>query len=63
MKLLSAREVSELTGIPQGSIYRMTKARLIPTYRVGTERRGLRYRADEVLKALEQPVKSTGGDA
>jgi excisionase family DNA binding protein len=57
MKLITAQEVADLTGIPRGSIYRMTKAKLIPTYRVGTKRRGVRYRGDEVLKALSEPAK------
>lgn len=62
MKFLSAREVAELTGIPQGSIYRMTKAGLIPAYKVGVKRRGLRFVSDEVVRALA--VKpAAGGEA
>jgi excisionase family DNA binding protein len=59
MKLLSAREVAALTGIPQSSIYRMAKAGLIPAYKVGVKRRGLRFSSAELMGALA--VKTVNG--
>lgn len=62
MRLLRAREISALTGIPAGCLYRMAKKRLIPTYRVGAKMRGLRFRSDEVLQAIARPATQTTTD-
>ena len=57
---MTARELQEERGISQRTVYRLAKARLIPAYRVGVKRRGLRFDADEVLAALRQPATRKG---
>jgi hypothetical protein len=43
-------------GIPRGSIYKMAKLGLIPSYRVGPKQSGVRFKRSEVLSALRRPL-------
>jgi excisionase family DNA binding protein len=56
MPLLTARQLCEAEGIPAGTVYRLAKAGLIPAYRVGAKRRGIRFDAAEVRAAIRQPA-------
>jgi excisionase family DNA binding protein len=58
MKLKTARELFEAHGIPRGTIYRLAKAGIIPSYKMGVKGRGLRFNAEEVLQALRKPAKA-----
>ena len=61
-KLLTAKQVSEAVGVPVGSLYRLVRAKIVPSFRAGVRGRGVRFRASEVLTALRrQPAKPTGG--
>jgi predicted DNA-binding transcriptional regulator AlpA len=50
-RLLKAREL-EIHGIPRTMAYRLAKAGLIPSYKVGIKQHGVRFVLDEVLQAL-----------
>lgn len=54
--LVKAIELSKRGILTTGSAYSMAAAGLIPAYRVGRTRRGLRFRIDEVIAALRQPA-------
>ncbi|NOS83150.1 MAG: hypothetical protein HOP32_16370 [Nitrospira sp.] len=55
LALLTAAELA-IDGFPVGTIYRMAKAGLIPCYRTGVTKRGIRFNRDEVLRAIRQPA-------
>ena len=57
-RLVTAATLEQEYGIPRGSAYRMAKSGLIPAYKVGPKRTGLRFVATEVLEALRAPVGS-----
>jgi excisionase family DNA binding protein len=62
-RLLTAKQASEAVGVPLGSLYRLVRANMIPSYRAGVRGRGVRFRASEVLTALRrEPTKPTIGD-
>ena len=46
-KLLTAKELSELTGINQNTIYRLVRSGNIPYYKIGT---AIRFNAEEFKK-------------
>ena len=56
--LLSARELSQRFGIPPGTLYKLARAGVVPSYRIGVKMRGVRFLAEEVLTALKQPAPS-----
>jgi excisionase family DNA binding protein len=41
-------------GVPRTTFYRMAKAGLIPSYKVGVKGRGLRFSIAEVRQALKK---------
>lgn len=53
--MLTAAKLA-IDGFPVGTIYRMAKAGLIPHYKVGVTKRGIRFNRDEVLRALRTPA-------
>lgn len=54
-RLLTVRELSERTGIPLVTIYRMAKLKKIPYYVVGPNLTGIRFSISEVRDALHRP--------
>jgi len=53
-------------GLPRGSLYKMAKLGIIPSYHVGPKRTGVRFRRSEVLAALRRPTgsqESAGGQS
>lgn len=54
--LVKAIDLSRQKILTTGSAYSMAAAGLIPSYRVGCTRRGLRFRISEVIAALRQPA-------
>lgn len=50
-RLLDAREVAELLGVPPGWVYRESRAGRIPTVRLG---RYVRYRRESVERWLAE---------
>jgi hypothetical protein len=59
-ELVRARELEAWRILKKRTAYAMAKAGLIPSYRVGRSRRGIRFRVDEVLAALRQPPLREG---
>jgi hypothetical protein len=57
-RLVTAAVMERDHGLSRISLYRMAKGGLIPCYKVGPKRRGVRFVAVEVLAAL----KSDGED-
>jgi len=55
-KVISAQELSDVTGLPRSTIYRLTRQRDIPCFRAG---RQYRYSVDEVLAAIRQPARDS----
>ena len=55
-RLVTAATLEQEYGIPRGSAYRMAKSGLIPAYKIGPKRTGLRFVAAEVLEALRCPI-------
>jgi hypothetical protein len=58
MKLMTARQMFEAHGIPPGMAYRLAKAGIIPSYKMGVKGRGIRFNPEEVLQALRRPAKA-----
>ena len=55
-KFVGAEALQELGIVSKSAAYRMAEAGLLPCYRVGLRRHGLRFNVDEVLSALRCPV-------
>ncbi|ULA59811.1 MAG: hypothetical protein LZF60_160141 [Nitrospira sp.] len=55
-QLVGAAQLEKASGLKRRQAYSMAAAGLIPFYRVGRTRRGIRFRLDEVLAALRQPA-------
>lgn len=51
-QLVTALELERTMRIPRVTTYRMVRASLLPYYRLGVGRRGLRFKPAEVLAAL-----------
>lgn len=66
-KLLTARQASETVGVPVGSLYRLVRAKIVPSYRAGVRGRGVRFRASELIDALRRestkPITGAGETA
>ncbi len=60
-ELVTATVLEERGILPKGTAYRMARSGQIPSYAVGTEGRGVRFRVEEVLAALRRPVMSEKG--
>lgn len=56
--LVTAVELEERGILKRGTVFRMARLGLIPSYRVGVKGRGLRFCVAEVLGALRRPASS-----
>lgn len=54
--LVTAVELEQRGILKRGTVFRMARMGLIPSYRVGVKGRGLRFCVAEVLGALRRPV-------
>jgi hypothetical protein len=54
-ELVSAAELDERNILSKGTAYKMSALGLIPSYKVGCKKRGVKFRVSEVLAALRQP--------
>lgn len=55
MELLKAREIEKrIPGLKAGTLWRMRKAGLIPSVRVGEKKKGIRFELDAVMAALRK---------
>ena len=54
--LVSVYEAAQQLGMAKSSLYRMAVLNLIPSYRVGQKKRGVRLSMPEVLAALRRPA-------
>jgi len=52
-RLLTVPELAEWLNISVKTIYRMTARREIPFYRLGSGKKGIRFKLTEILKWLE----------
>ena len=52
--LVGADRCSHALGITPGCLYRMAREGLVPSYRVGSRQRGVRFDLDEVRAALRR---------
>ncbi len=59
-ELVSAVVLEKQGILLKGTAYRMAKAGRIPCYAVGAKGGGVRFRIEEVLAALRQPVVAEG---
>lgn len=53
-RLVTVSELVRRGILKRGAAYGMARAGLIPIYRVGRTRRGIRFRVGEVIDALRQ---------
>lgn len=54
--LITAVELEQRGILKRGTVFRMARLGLIPSYRVGVKGRGLRFCVAEVLAALRRPT-------
>ncbi len=54
--LVSVDEAARQLGMAKSSLYRMAVLNLIPSYKVGQKKRGVRFSMPEVLAALRRPL-------
>jgi hypothetical protein len=54
--LVTAVELEQRGILKRGTVFRMARLGLIPSYRVGVKGRGLRFCVTEVLGALRRPT-------
>lgn len=57
-RLLTAREVSEATGLKRQRVYELTRMGLIPAMRIGAS---YRYPEDQLLQWIRDAVLESGG--
>lgn len=55
-RLVKASALEAAHGLPKGSIYRLARQGVIPSYRVGPKLSGVRFVVEEVLDALRRPL-------
>jgi hypothetical protein len=55
-ELVSAKELEALGILSKAMAYKMARAGHIPSYAIGMERRGIRFRVEEILAALRRPA-------
>lgn len=53
-RLVKASTLEADYGIPRGTMYKLARTGLIPCYKVGPKRTGVRFVIDEVLSALRR---------
>ena len=56
-QLVSADRCSRALGITAGCLYRMAREGLVPSYRIGSRQRGVRFDLDEVRAALRRDAQ------
>ena len=56
-QLVSAKICARALGITTGSLYRMGREGIIPSYRVGVRKRSVRFDVAEAREALRQEVE------
>ena len=54
-RLVKASILEADYGIPRGSVYKLARTGMIPCYKVGPKRTGVRFIVEEVLSALRRP--------
>ncbi len=54
-RLVKASILESDYGIPRGTVYKLARTGMVPCYKVGPKRTGVRFIVDEVLSALRQP--------
>ena len=54
-RLVKASTLEADYGIPRGTVYKLARTGIIPCYKVGPKRTGVRFVVDEVLFALRRP--------
>ena len=57
-ELVSAKELEARGIMSKATAYKMARAGQIPSYAIGTEGRGVRFRIEEVFAALRRPIES-----
>ena len=57
-QLVTAQELEARGVMKKGTAYRMVKAGKLTHYKVGCAGGGIRFRVDEVLAALRQPIRA-----
>ena len=55
-ELVSASVLDERNILSKGTAYKMAKLGLIPAYKIGCKKRGVKFRVSEVLAALRRPA-------
>jgi len=53
-RLVSAELCARILGVTKGTLYRMARENIIPCFRVGPQRKGVRFDVEEVRDALRQ---------
>jgi excisionase family DNA binding protein len=51
--MLSVQELAKIFGFSEKSIYRFTARKEIPYYRLGTGKKGIRFKESEILAWIE----------
>lgn len=59
-ELVKAQILEERRILKAGTAYKMARAGLLKSYRIGVRGRGVRFRVSEVLAALEKLGETTG---
>jgi len=55
--LVSAKEAAKVLGMGVGSLYRLARKRLIPSYKAGPSLSGVRFSIGELKAALRRPAR------
>lgn len=59
-RLVNATTLEVDHGIPKSTCYRLARLGLVPSYRIGPRRGGVRFVVEEMLEPLRQPAGSGG---
>jgi predicted DNA-binding transcriptional regulator AlpA len=62
VRLLRAHECAPIIGTSVSALYRMARYNIVPCRRTGLRGRGIRFSAQEVLRALENRPAWTRSD-
>lgn len=60
-ELVSASVLDERRILKKAMAYKMAQLGLIPSYKVGCKKRGVKFRVGEVLAALRRPLPDERG--
>ena len=61
-QLLTVTQAAKYLGIAESSLYKMLTRGLVPAYRVGARKRGIRFSLSELREALRQPSSVSEGN-